>query len=75
MEVKSLDEITLKLETINPYLLLVQIRNIENEGLRAPSLRGLLRWWFRAILLIVMSVDQQILRVIDGIDKYSKFFF
>jgi len=32
-------------------------RNIENEGLRAPSIRGLLRWWFRAIMGGMTSLE------------------
>ena len=44
-------EITFELETITPLFIAgADQRNIENEGLRAPSLRGLLRWWFRAIM-------------------------
>lgn len=43
-------EITFELETITPLFIAgADQRNIENEGLRAPSLRGLLRWWFRAL--------------------------
>jgi len=38
------------LETVTPLFIAgADQRNIENEGLRAPSLRGLMRWWFRAI--------------------------
>jgi len=45
-----MEEVTLELETVTPLFIAGgDQRNIENEGLRAPSLRGLLRWWFRAI--------------------------
>lgn len=50
-----MDEITLEVETVTPLFIAgADQRNIENEGLRAPSLRGLLRWWFRAALGGVM---------------------
>jgi CRISPR-associated protein Cmr1 len=46
-----MEKITLELETVTPLFIAgADQRNIENEGLRAPSLRGLLRWWFRAIM-------------------------
>ena len=45
-----MEEIIFELETITPlFIASADQRNIENEGLRAPSLRGLLRWWFRAL--------------------------
>ena len=45
-----MNEITLEVETITPLFIAgANQRNIENEGLRVPSLRGLLRWWFRAL--------------------------
>ncbi len=51
-------EITFELETITPLFIAgADQRNIENEGLRAPSLRGLLRWWFRAIMGGMTSVS------------------
>jgi len=45
-----MEEVTLELETVTPLFIAgADQRNIENEGLRAPSLRGLLRWWFRTL--------------------------
>ncbi|HDL09997.1 MAG TPA: type III-B CRISPR module RAMP protein Cmr1 [Candidatus Omnitrophica bacterium] len=45
-----MEEITLNLEAVTPIFIAgADQQNIENEGLRAPSLRGLLRWWFRAL--------------------------
>lgn len=45
-----MEEIILEVETITPLFIAgADQRNIENEGLRAPSLRGAMRWWFRAI--------------------------
>ena len=45
-----MEEIIFELETVTPLFIAgADQRNIENEGLRAPSLRGLLRWWFRAL--------------------------
>jgi len=42
--------INLKVEAITPVFIAgADQGNIENEGLRAPSLRGLMRWWFRAL--------------------------
>jgi len=53
-----MEEITLELETVTPLFIAgADQRNIENEGLRAPSLRGLLRWWFRAIMGSMTSID------------------
>ena len=50
-EVLNLEEISIDVETVTPLFIAgADQRNIENEGLRAPSLRGLLRWWFRAIM-------------------------
>ena len=52
-----MDEITLEVETVTPLFIAgADQRNIENEGLRAPSLRGLLRWWFRAIMGGMVSI-------------------
>lgn len=43
--------ISLELENVTPLFIAgADQRSIENEGLRVPSLRGLLRWWFRAIM-------------------------
>ncbi len=46
-----MEEVTLEIENITPLFIAgADQRYIENEGLRTPSLRGLLRWWFRAIM-------------------------
>jgi len=43
-------EITLELEAVTPVFIAgADQMSIENEGLRAPSLRGAMRWWFRAL--------------------------
>jgi len=56
MGLENMNEITLEVETITPLFIAgADQRNIENEGLRAPSLRGLLRWWFRAIMGGIVS--------------------
>jgi len=53
-----MEEIIFELETVTPLFIAGAVqRNIENEGLRAPSLRGLLRWWFRAIMGGMTSID------------------
>jgi len=45
------NEVSLEVEAVTPIFIAgADQRNIENEGLRAPSLKGLLRWWFRAIM-------------------------
>ncbi|MHA1265530.1 MAG: type III-B CRISPR module RAMP protein Cmr1 [Candidatus Helarchaeota archaeon] len=45
-----MEEITLELESVTPVFIAgADQRSIENEGLRAPSLRGAMRWWFRAV--------------------------
>ena len=51
-----MERVELELETITPLFIAgADQKNIENEGLRAPSLRGLLRWWFRAIMGGIVS--------------------
>lgn len=53
-----MEKITFNVETITPLFIAgADQKNIENEGLRAPSLRGLLRWWFRAIMGGMVSVS------------------
>jgi len=53
-----MEKTTLELETVTPLFIAgADQRNIENEGLRAPSLRGLLRWWFRAIMGGIVSTE------------------
>lgn len=51
--------ITLDVETVTPLFIAgANQHNVENEGLRPPSLKGLLRWWFRAIMGgMVSSID------------------
>lgn len=45
-----MEEITFEVETVTPLFIAgADQRNIENEGLRTPSLRGAMRWWFRAV--------------------------
>lgn len=46
-------KITLELEAITPSYISIggaDKGNIKNEGLRSQSLRGLMRWWFRAVV-------------------------
>ncbi len=44
-------EVKLELEAVTPIFIAgADQRNIEYEGLRPQSLRGLMRWWFRAIV-------------------------
>jgi len=51
-----MEKIMLELETVTPLFIAgADQRNIENEGLRTPSLKGLLRWWFRAIMGGIVS--------------------
>jgi len=46
-----MNEVSLEVEAVTPIFIAgADQRNIENEGLRAPSLKGLMRWWFRAIM-------------------------
>jgi len=46
-----MEKLSLELEVVTPVFIAgADQKNIENDGLRAPSLRGLLRWWFRAAL-------------------------
>ncbi|MDH7477712.1 MAG: type III-B CRISPR module RAMP protein Cmr1 [Candidatus Bathyarchaeota archaeon] len=43
-------EMKFTIEAVTPIFIAgADQRSIENEGLRAPSLRGLMRWWFRAL--------------------------
>jgi len=45
-----MEEVSLEVETVTPLFIAgADQRNIGNEGLRPPSLRGLMRWWFRAL--------------------------
>ena len=46
-----MEKITFKVEAITPIFIAgADQKIINNEGLRAPSLKGLMRWWFRAIM-------------------------
>ncbi|MHA1506260.1 MAG: type III-B CRISPR module RAMP protein Cmr1 [Candidatus Asgardarchaeia archaeon] len=46
-----MEEVSFEVETVTPLFIAgADQRNIENEGLRPPSLKGLLRWWFRAVM-------------------------
>ena len=56
---KGVIKITIDVRTITPLFIAgADQRRIKNEGLRAPSLKGLLRWWFRAIMGgMVASID------------------
>lgn len=45
-----MNQITMELEAITPVFIAgADQRNIESEGLRPATLRGLMRWWFRAM--------------------------
>lgn len=58
MEGRKLDEITLKVENITPIFIAgADQKYIDNEGLRAPTLKGLLRWWFRALMGGMVPTD------------------
>jgi CRISPR-associated protein Cmr1 len=62
-----MEEVTLELETVTPLFIAgADQRNIENEGLRAPSLRGLLRWWFRALTGNYLNNDFKNLKKIEN---------
>ena len=51
-----MEEVSLEVETVTPLFIAgADQRNIGNEGLRPPSLRGLMRWWFRAIMGGIVS--------------------
>jgi len=42
--------VAFELESVTPLFIAgADQRSVEGEGLRAPSLRGVLRWWFRAL--------------------------
>lgn len=62
-----MNEIILELETVTPLFIAgADQRNIENEGLRAPSLRGLLRWWFRALAGVFTQNDITFLKKVEN---------
>ncbi|MGD9627467.1 MAG: type III-B CRISPR module RAMP protein Cmr1 [Methanobacteriales archaeon] len=51
-----MNEIIFKVENITPVFIAgADQRYIDNEGLRAPTLKGLLRWWFRALMGGIVS--------------------
>jgi len=74
--------ITLEVETVTPLFIAgADQRYIENEGLRPPSLRGLLRWWFRAIMggvhyslgnLDLKKISEEEKKIWGSTDKKSK---
>ena len=50
-------ELKLTVEAVTPIFIAgADQRNIRNEGLRPPTLRGLMRWWFRAIMGGMVSI-------------------
>jgi len=52
-----MEEASIEVEAVTPIFIAgADQKSIENEGLRAPSLKGLLRWWFRAIMGGIVSV-------------------
>ena len=53
-----MDKLTFEVEAVTPIFIAgADQKNIENEGLRPPSLKGLLRWWFRTIMGGMVSVN------------------
>lgn len=51
-------ELRLTVEAVTPIFIAgADQRNIQNEGLRAPTLRGLMRWWFRSIMGTMVSIE------------------
>ena len=60
-----MEEVRFKVEAVTPIFIAgADQRNIENEGLRPPSIKGLLRWWFRAIAGGMFSLDD--MRKLEG---------
>ncbi|MFH8120265.1 MAG: type III-B CRISPR module RAMP protein Cmr1 [Candidatus Aenigmatarchaeota archaeon] len=63
-----MEKITLELETITPLFIAgADQRNIQNEGLRPSSLRGLMRWWFRSVVGGMVSSPSILREKEDGI--------
>ncbi|MHA1363061.1 MAG: type III-B CRISPR module RAMP protein Cmr1 [Candidatus Freyarchaeota archaeon] len=58
-------EVQFELEAVTPIFIAgADQRSIGKEGLRAPSLKGLLRWWFRAIMGGMVPLRD--LRLLEG---------
>lgn len=54
-----MNKIELEVETVTPLFIAgADTRCIGNEGLRPPSIKGLMRWWFRAILGGMVEIDE-----------------
>ena len=74
--------VKLEVETVTPLFIAgADQRNIENEGIRAPSLRGAMRWWFRAAAggvefssgtLNVKEIKEEEEKIWGATDKQSK---
>lgn len=55
-------EVYLELEAITPVFISgADPKNIENEGIRPPSIRGLLRWWYRSLAGGMVNTAGQLL--------------
>jgi CRISPR-associated protein Cmr1 len=53
-----MEKIELEVETVTPLFIAgADTGYIVNEGLRPPSMKGLMRWWFRAILGGMVPID------------------
>jgi len=75
-----MNEVTLEVETITPLFIAgADQKNIENEGLRAPSLRGAMRWWFRCLaghstgndILSIKKIEDEIFGSTNSKSKIS----
>lgn len=54
-----MEKIELEVETVTPLFIAgADTGYIINEGLRPPSMKGLMRWWFRAILGGMVPIDK-----------------
>jgi len=62
-----MEKITIELETVTPLFIAgADQRNIGNEGLRVPSMRGMLRWWFRALAGNYLNDDFKNLKRVEN---------
>ena len=60
-----MEKVTFTVESITPIFIAgADQKIISNEGLRAPSLKGLMRWWFRAIMGGMVSLKH--LRLLES---------
>lgn len=71
-----MQSLELEVENITPLFIAgADQLNIENEGLRSQSLRGLMRWWFRAIMGSFIAQPSELLKmegeVFGSTDKKS----